>query len=179
MCSAECHCTCLVALASYRAYKATKDVYSSAQNDLVIYNACQRCIHVATCSPVMDYTYTNTLQIYIPLHDEISPGEQKIGSGRDQEIVWKQIRNWRRQCRCDVGSITLIGRMFSDGVLQEIKVLKGPLENPEVLRGTLGPSWVKKRCFRCTNVLNMHGRCLRGFFGMQMSSALYRRVLQP
>ena len=30
--------------------------------------------------------------VYTP--DEISPDEQKAGSGRDQEIVWKQIMNY-------------------------------------------------------------------------------------
>ena len=51
--------------------------------------------------------------------NEISPDEQKAGSGRDQEIVWKQRRNWRGQCRCDDGSITLIGRRFGDGGLSD------------------------------------------------------------
>ena len=48
--------------------------------------------------------------------DKISPDEQKAGSGRDQEIVWKQIRNWQGQCRCDDGSITIICRRFGNVV---------------------------------------------------------------
>ena len=60
------------------------------------------------------------IQIYVqhPLH-QISPDEQKAGYGRYQEIVWKQIRNWRGQCRCDDLSITLIGRRFGDGGLSD------------------------------------------------------------
>ena len=41
-------------------------------------------------SPVMDYQ-PNILQSTPP--DEISPDEQKAGSGRDKEVVWKQIKN--------------------------------------------------------------------------------------
>ena len=33
--------------------------------------------------------------------------------------MWKQIRNWRGQCRCDDGNITLIGRRFGDGGLSD------------------------------------------------------------
>ena len=42
----------------------------------------------------LDYL-PNTLRSTSP--DEISPDERKAGSGRDQELVWNQIRNWRGQ----------------------------------------------------------------------------------
>ena len=71
--------------------------------------------NVCGYSPVMDYL-PNTLQSTPP--DGINPNDQKAGSRRDQEIVWKQIKNWRGQCRCDDGSITLIGRSFGDGGLR-------------------------------------------------------------
>ena len=45
---------------------------------------------VCAYSPMVD-RLPNNLQSTSP--DEISPDEQKAGSGRDQEIVWKQIRN--------------------------------------------------------------------------------------
>ena len=67
-------------------------------------------------SPVMDYL-PNTLQS-TPT-DEISPDEHKARSGRYQEIVRKHIRNWRGQCRCDDGNITVIGRRFGDGGLSD------------------------------------------------------------
>ncbi len=64
----------------------------------------------------MDYL-PNTLQS-TPT-DEISPDEHKARSGRYQEIVRKHIRNWRGQCRCDDGNITVIGRRFGDGGLSD------------------------------------------------------------
>ena len=40
--------------------------------------------------------------------------------------------------------------------LQEIMVLRGPSENPEVLLGTLGSFNGKQRCFIRSKVLHMH-----------------------
>ncbi len=69
--------------------------------------------------PVMDYL-PNTLQtVQSKPPDEISPDGQKAGSGRDQDIVWNQVRNWRGQRRCDAGSITIIGRRFVDGGMSD------------------------------------------------------------
>ena len=77
---------------------------------------CSQCLwlHSSDGQPTQD-----AIGLHSTPPDEISPDEQKAGSGRDQEIVWKQIRNWRGQCRCDDGSITLIGRRVGDGGLSD------------------------------------------------------------
>ena len=120
--------------------ETTKDVYSSAQHDLAM--QCMTATYSyemstggggpwlvrVQCSYNQNYSSSQCLWLQssdglptkhstIYIRDVISPDEQTAGSGTGQEIAWKQIRNWRGQCRCDDGSIALIGRRFGDGGL--------------------------------------------------------------